>query len=244
LNLQIPSLDIAAPRGRASGGSSLLASLSEYYALEEASGTRLDSTAAHKDLTSNNAVGQAAGKVGNAASFAAASSQYLSRANMSPGTGDWTIAAWLWFDALSGDPYPISFYGGTPTEEVDIFLTSSSSLLSARYYDGAAYRTTTASTFGAVVISTWYFVCARYIKATKQLRFRVNATEDSNIFANAAVVSDGSATLTLGRYAAGGQYQSGRADEVGIWSVALTDTQVVNLRNSGSGVTYPFNGVP
>ncbi|MDA2917638.1 hypothetical protein MYX64_12505, partial [Nitrospinae bacterium AH_259_B05_G02_I21] len=86
----------AAPPARAG----LLTDLKAHWKLNEASGTRSDSHGSN-DLTDNNTVGQAAGKIGNAADFIRVNSEYLSiadNADVSAGDVDITWALWVWLD--------------------------------------------------------------------------------------------------------------------------------------------------
>src|SRR5438876_10841799 len=80
----------------AASNSTLLNGLTVYYALSNTS----DATGGGLTLTNHNTVTFSAGKVGNAANFVAASSQYLSRADSAAfqmGTGDFSVAAWVNF---------------------------------------------------------------------------------------------------------------------------------------------------
>lgn len=53
-------------------------------------------------------------------------------------------------------------------------------------------------------------------------------------------------TITFGAYKSGGSldsgwYMDGQQDEIGIWSRALSTTEISQLYNSGNGLTYPFS---
>src|SRR6187431_54120 len=69
---------------------------------EATAAARADSVGA-ETLADNASVAQIAGKVGNAAHFARASSQFLSRAsnaNLQTGDIDFTLAAWVYLDSV------------------------------------------------------------------------------------------------------------------------------------------------
>src|SRR3990167_8248201 len=79
-------------------------SLMAYFKLDEASGTRVDSKSTN-DLTDNNTVTQAVGKVANAAQFTSANSEYLSigdTLDLSTGDIDFTISGWMYPDSHPG----------------------------------------------------------------------------------------------------------------------------------------------
>ena len=57
--------------------STLSTGLLAFWKMAETSGTRYDETANNEDLTDNNTVSYATGKVGNAADFEASNNEYL-----------------------------------------------------------------------------------------------------------------------------------------------------------------------
>ena len=100
-----------------------------FWKLGEASGTRVDSIGSN-DLTDNNTVTQAAGKIGNCAQFTAANSEYLSIADnaaLSTGDIDFSIVFWVYFDstpsfadviakwAAGEQEYVVEFGSNTPS---------------------------------------------------------------------------------------------------------------------------------
>ena len=79
--------------------------LISFWELEEATNTtRMDAVVlTGNDLASNAGVTQQVGIVGNAAGFALASSQYLSRNSNSSlqfGNKDWTVCAWAYLNSM------------------------------------------------------------------------------------------------------------------------------------------------
>jgi hypothetical protein len=228
-------------------GSGLLVDLDGYWPLDESSGTRSD-VVGTSHLTDINTVTSTAGKVGTAAVFVAADSEYLSVAHnaaVALGSGDMTIAAWAYLPSKTAAVQIIVGKYGTNGEY-------------ALYYDGASDRfrafisvdgggTTpwvTASTFGAPATSTWYFLLMDFTRATMTVRIAVNGgaldshtgsgtprTGETNAF---AIGASGDSTFHL----------TGRVDEVGLWHRILTATERTNLFGGGAGVTWPFVGVP
>lgn len=75
------------------------ANLQGAWLLDEESGTRYDQTDNDNDLTDNNTVGYAAGKLGNAADFDISKSEYLAISDASQTgldiTGNITIFCWI-----------------------------------------------------------------------------------------------------------------------------------------------------
>ena len=141
------------------GWAVLTDSLTSFWELGEASGTRSDSSGTNH-LTDNATVTQATGKVGNAAQFTSANSEYLSiadNASISTGNIDWTKSFWIYADTLAQYSMVASKGWGGADANTEWAL----------YYDGQlvfiAYNGTTevavmASNFGALSTATWYYV--------------------------------------------------------------------------------------
>jgi len=76
--------------------------LISFWGLEETSGTRVDAHGTN-NLTDNNTVTSATGKVGTAGQFTNANSEYLSitdNASLSTGDIDFSAQAWVYFDSF------------------------------------------------------------------------------------------------------------------------------------------------
>lgn len=76
-----------------------------YWELDEASGTRFDSSPNANHLTDNNTVGQITTAIGDAADFERSNNEYLSRASADltglKFTGDHTLMFWTTLESLS-----------------------------------------------------------------------------------------------------------------------------------------------
>jgi hypothetical protein len=221
-------------RGPVGGAASpLLNDLAAYWKLDETSGTRIDS-AGSNNLTDNNTVGSATGKLGNAASFVAANSEYLSVAS-TPGlqsSSAFTLAFWVKPNTLSPTAQGLLFKGGASpqieylirlnTNTIDFFVNSASD-----FAEVTGINTT-----------EWWFVVA-YYNGTTNLWVQ---SESGTLLTNTGpAVTHATTTnpLEFGRYWSAAYY-SGRIDEVGIWQRVLTSSERTQLYNSGSGLTYPF----
>lgn len=217
--------------------SALLNALIAHWRLEEASGTRADTHGAN-DLGDINTVGQAAGKLGNAASFVGANEEALTIGDnvaLRMGDIDFTIAGWVRFDALGN------------TGLVGKWATDSLEYLA--YFDGTNLRllvsndgTNTVSVVNSATISanTWYFFVAWHDAAANTINISVNDNAAASA-AHSTGVNSGSASFYLGRNEEGLTYLSGRLDSVSIWKRVLTAAERTQLYNSGNGMDYPFN---
>ena len=222
----------------------LSASLVSYWELDEASGTRIDSNDLNKNhLTDNNTVGQAVGKVGNAAQFNSLSSRSLTRAsNASLQTGDidQTICAWVYLDSKPATTMRIAGKTDNTTGAgYAIDWQNTADRFSFRMWQagGGASLNAIASHFGAPALSTWYFVVARFDSVSGNGIITVN---DGTKSATAKSASPGSDTVAfaIGANGDGTSFFDGRIDQVGLWKRYLTDTEVTFLYNNGAGRTY------
>lgn len=236
--------------GRARGGmgvtrSALLDNLFAYYALEEASGERTDATGRGNNLTDNNTVTQAVGRVGQAASFASASSESLSRADnadLSSGDIDFTLAVWV-FLASKTLPRAVICKGDNVLNnngvEYEILYNSVTDRFRFLIGSGTSSALVNADNLGIPATDTWYLIVAWHDAIANTINIQVNdGTVDS-----AADVAGQNTTdpFYIGRTELG-LYMNGRIDEAGLWKRVLTAAERTALYNGGNGVTYPFSG--
>lgn len=225
--------------------SSLLTGLRGYWKLDEASGVRA-SQVNGLTLTDNNTVGSAAGKISNAASFVAASSEYLSIADnaLLSFSGSYTISAWCYID-----PVPAGFAAivgkdvgaiGVSEEYAIVYSGSAGSNRLVFYHFGALGSVNIEDGTGAPPGATWLHVIAWYDSSgTPSINIqRNNGTIYTNSTAVPAPIS-GTAPFALGARGDGVVLWDGRIDEVGLWDRILTTPERAQLYNSGAGVTYP-----
>ena len=230
--------------GRRNIPSPLLSGLAAYWNLNETGGPRADSFGV-SNLTDNNTTLSGTGKVGNAAAFVAASSQYLSVASNSAiqvGDFDFTIAGWVNLTTL-----PVvgaCLWSKAATSNI-AFVCDFNGATRFRFYvtaDGATPAIATANNFGLPSIATWYFVLAYHDSVNNVIGIQVNnGTADTT--AHSAGVFVGTAALRIGARGSGGaqdEYMNGLVDEVGFWKRLLTSDEKAQIYNSGNGTTYPF----
>lgn len=216
--------------------SSLLTSLVAYYTLNEASGTRADSTGRGNDMsTIVGAPGNTTGKVSSAIQLTAASTQYISHASTTDlqGTADWTIAAWCWLDSVGTERSIV-----TKSTEWLLRYSTSANRFQVGWTDGiAAFRFTSADTLGIPSTATWYFVVGIHDSSSNLLKISVNnGTLDTSA---ATGVTTGAAVAAIGMRGTVNLWD-GRIDELGIWQRVLSASEITTLYNAGNATTYPF----
>ncbi len=227
------------------GPSSLLTSLVAYWKLEEASGTRVDATSRGNDLTDVNTVGQAAGKVGNAASFVAANSERLTildNADLSLNATSFTIGFWVKFTTLYDAEFLLAKGAWNSVANQEYGISHDLGVITGMLrYDNthAIYLNLTA--LGEPTVNTWYYLMMWYDLATSKAYLSVgNGTPESGDLVGGA--RNGAGTFFLGDEGRLGSLLNGALDEVGIWKRILTATERTALYNSGNGITHPFVG--
>lgn len=221
-----------------------------YYKCDEASGNLLDAhSVGPYDLTDNNTVTSAAGKINTARQFTAANSESFSRADnaaLSTGDIDFTWAGWAYFDSAPGGGNGHTLVSkwdipGTQREYALVWENSGTSRL--RFYvssDGLANSHVDADTLGVPSTGTWYFVVAWHDSVNNTINIQVNdGTVDSLAYSSG--VRDGTGALYFGSlndFAS--YYHDGRMDEWGFWKRVLTGAERTSLYNGGAGLAYPF----
>lgn len=223
-------------------------SLISYWKLEETSGTRVDSHGTN-DLTDNNTVTSATGKINTAASFANASNEYLSHTDntdLSLGDIDWTIAGWVNLATKSAIRriFCKGNVSGQFAYNIDYFSTSDRFRFenSGDGGFGASFSSVLANNLGSPSTSTWYYIVCWHDSVGNTINIQVN-NGTANSTAHSSGTFDDSQTFGIGGNDAMliGERFDGQIDEVGFWKRVLTADERTSLYNGGSGLAYPFS---
>jgi hypothetical protein len=213
-----------------------------YYKLEEASGIRYDAKG-NNHLSATNTPGSAAGKIGNALSTVAASSQYLSIAsnsNFAMSSTDFTVACWVYLNSKPAVEGICGKYGASPNEEYWVSYESAADRFKFKVSkDGTTGNRITiqADNFGSPSTATWYFIVCWFDSAAGLINISINnGTPNSAACATAFAATN---NFNIGQEGAG-SYFDGRIDSLGVWKRVLTATEKTNLYNGGTGLDYPF----
>lgn len=216
----------------------LLPTLVSYYKMEEASGTRADEVGGN-NMSDNNTVTQTTGKIGYAASFASGTSEYLSSTSTGFPTGASarSINAWINIQTSpsDGQARAILMYGNT--SNLAMFNFGIYLYLGVKYLAlfGYALDYTEPWTYST---NTWYMVTVTFDGTTEKLY--VNGSQIGTGFDGSTLNTASSSTAYIGCQAASAYFFDGYIDEVGVWSKALSTTEITSLYNGGSGLQYPF----
>lgn len=219
-------------------------SLAAYWNMDEVSGSRFDSLG-ENHLTDHNTVGQATGKIVQAALFASSSSEYLSladNASLSTGDIDFTLSAWVYLNSKSANMFIVSKGPDATTgREYTLFYNQSIDRLRFIVVNGSNSAAVDANVFGSPSASTWYHILAWHDSVANTINISANGGS-----ANSASYAFGAAD-TAGAFRIGGNsavtpaaFWNGRIDEVGFWKRILTTEERAQVYNKGAGCSYPF----
>jgi hypothetical protein len=191
----------------------------------------------------------------------AASSQYLSAnssASLSP-TSAVTLESWVKFDSTPtpGNSYSIMAkwddQGGNSQRSYILLLFNSGgtlSLFGAYSPDGSYHSGDSATVAWTPTTGTWYHVAEVIDTSAKTIKYYVNGTQQgSTVSTSDSSIYQSTAKLTIGTYADSAPlaFLDGKIDDVRVWNVARTATQINNdkdeeLTGTQGGLIayYPF----
>lgn len=229
-----PGYSQVSASGPFGGHATLATNLEHYWKLEEASGTRNDEIGG-SHLTDNNTVTSAAGKSGNAASFIAGNSEYLSHTGVSvEAYSGFTIDGWLYVDS--------TFAGGAAATGKwnargwNLFATNAGAgVTTPRFYCFGNGQNDSIDWTSTVPADAFYHFLVYYDGAV--IGIRINGGTPVTT-AHTVPPDDTGLDFNIGRTTDGAGYLTGRWDEFAIWSRALTAQEQLDRYNSGAGRFY------
>jgi hypothetical protein len=219
-----------------------------YWKLDETSGTRADSKGSN-NLTDNNTVTYAPGRLGNAGHFKSANSEYLSivdNTDLSTGDIDFSLSAWVQAESLGNRVVIAKWNSLTPQREYYLWYSNTNSRFEFGVRDSGDTTNTAvnATNFGAASTATWYFLYAYHDSLANEIGISVN-NGAVNTTPTSSGVRDGTAAFTIGVQADPTNYWDGLIDEVAFWKRTLTAAERtrlyedgLDLHGAGSGRIY------
>lgn len=188
------------------------------------------------NLTNNGGATFGAGKYNNGVDFGSSNStKYLSNSTVTgfpSGTGNRSVS--LWVKPTAASAYVASMGGGTSPSfnQWSIYINSDYTKLGVDNNGNGAVGTS----FTAINDGNWHHIVATWDGSNTN--FYVDGTARGSV-ANATVpVNTTNTYFNIGnRVAYNDGKVSGMIDEVGVWSKALSTTEISDLYNSGNGQT-------
>jgi hypothetical protein len=209
-----------------------------WWSMDETSGNRADSHSNGLILTDNNTVTYATGKLGNAATFAAANTEYLSRsseANLQMSTADIYFGVWVYTSCASACTIVAK---GNGTTKYEYILMLDVNMKPAFFIYNASDGNAGVNWPTSLTASTWYWVEAWTNKASSTIYINVNnGTSNSATWTGARDNASTDPFLVGQRNST--NYYSGNIDELVFYKGRiLTADERAWLYNSGSGRIY------
>lgn len=217
--------------------------------MDEASGTREDAHGAN-DLTDNNTVASATGKINSGADFELSNSEYLSITDASQVGLDFAtnfaFSFWLKIETVpGGDGY---FYiinkgyeGGTVRQYAVVYERFGGNWLDVNLSSAGSGGAAALHLSWLPVAGTWYHIVISYNASAGTCDCWINGVAQTQGTGGPATIYNGSDPLWIGR--GEGVYLDGIIDELSMWSRPLTSGEVAELYNAGAGLAYPFGVV-
>lgn len=187
--------------------------------------------------TDTNSPTYATGKINNAFTCVASSSQYTSVSNTSflpYTTNTYTINLWVKFTSTSGNQALMMTYAGSGN--LLLYLSGGAVVHSKSGVSDLSYTWSGADT-------NWHMWTFVGDGSGMRTYLDGNSTPVASN-ANTGNITDPSASIVFGGYKSAGTLQAGwyldgKEDEIGIFNAALSTSDIATLYASGSGITYP-----
>lgn len=211
-----------------------------YWKLDEASGSRIDSTGNGNNLLiTASAVPSAAGLLNNAASFNTDLLKKLERAALDSAGGPVTISVWVKLNSVATDQFIIGRLedGAGSVNGYGLCFGSTSATFFYTQGDDSIPVDDRLVSVVPVSVGVWYHVMCGYDGSNHFLIVNGGIREtDEGLNPKTAV-----APFSIGRSYETFNSLNGLVDEAGVWiGTALSYDQAVKLYNSGTPLAYPL----
>lgn len=220
---------------RASGAAAftpaLLPSLAGWWAMEEGSGARADSSGNGLTLTDNNTVATAAGRVGLSANFTVADTEFLSRASeagLEAGDIAFYWAAWVRFGTGGMFRMIASKMDAGTAGDYEFRLSNTDTL---QFLAGGAF----VAHASPLLTTTWYFVEAYHDPTANLIGVAINNGAFTTAATAGANVASSNAFAIGRRGAEANYYYDGLLDEVVFCKAIPSDALRTQLYQYGGG---------
>jgi hypothetical protein len=224
----------------------LATNLIAYYKLDESSGNPTDSVGGFT-LTNNGTTTYSAGLINNGADYGTANTtKYFNVANnIGINGGAITISTWVKMNTEIASVIQGIALQGSVTSQVNYIITYEYNAGTRRLaFNREKQAVSNNWTYGAATLGTssWHHIVLTYDGTNL-----AGWLDNTQIASNLATSGNGSAAavsqVVLGNDTqSGGVLLSGMQDETGIWSRALSGSEISQLYNGGAGLAYPFPG--
>lgn len=223
----------------------LIDNLVSYWKYDPASGNTYDVHATNI-LTNNGSIPYVTGIINNGADLEAADAADYFSASDSSGlsfTGDMSWSFWIKPESDPGDPAIIAKWGSAGQRAYYIQLRYSVNAVRLGTSSGGTTLNEGDVTVPAFTVdgTTWYHVVVAYDASAGSFEVYTQGVSRGTDTTVDTSLHDGTSALEIGTYTEGGgrsNWYDGVVDEVGCWNKVLSSTEVTELYNSGSALSY------
>lgn len=208
----------------------LSTNLVTYWKLDESSGNAADSVGSNTATNSNVTYGT--GKINNAAVFNGSNAAFTFTTVPVTGSSSFSVSLWLKGGSLVSGMTALHFGTDASNQAFTVYLDASSKI-AANFTGGGGQVTATTS------LSTSVFQMYTVTYDGNNVRLYVNGTLE-NTSSSYTSANIGTTNKFIGKYAGSVNWWNGSIDEIGMWSRALSGSEITQLYNSGNGNQYPF----
>lgn len=197
-----------------------------YWKFEETGSTITNSVTSISSAASSGTITKTyTGVQSNAWQFQSGSSIVLST-NETIATGGGSKSIAFWIKLIIGDSTPACYLVSRDNSNFSILLNYGTTNAVSYWFNGGDY---TQYKVSVPRDDAWHFVGFSHDSSTSYVDAYLDST---NVWHKAGSAPSHPSTLALG--------PCGGIDELGIWTRALSSTEMLDLYNSGSGRTHPF----
>lgn len=211
--------------------SSLQNGLVSYWKADQTSGNLVDSVGSNTG-TNNNTVTFAAGKLNNCAVFNGSNQNFSVGTSLFTSYTGLTINLWVNLDII--DTFQGFMWKSDDTTYSIGLRVTDANKISAQITTGTETGIT-ANT--SLTTATWYMATVNYDGAN--INLYLNAAVDATAVPKTGNLKTSADTVYLGSQV-NNTYLDGKLDEVGVWSRALTETEIKYLWAMGGARQVPF----
>jgi hypothetical protein len=207
--------------------------------------TAEDWTRRGNDLTSNNSVLSAAGRINNGRQFVRANSEWLSvtSADLAFGEPAWTLAFWFFIPTAASNSHLIlcaKDESGARQMAVNYNLTAAAvntaNALTWTYYTTGGSGINAGIT--GVSRNAWHLVTMTHAANSSVINCAMDVTNTATLTRTAGFWSTFSSGFSIGRRNFSGfeTYSDAIQDEYAVWNRVLTSSEIDTLYANGSGI--------
>ena len=217
----------------------LIDNLVSYYKME---GNSNDSVGSNNGTDTSITYSAGNGKIDQGAGFNGSSSKIVIGNVLSSSPTNFTLSAWVKVTSLASARTIIADRAGSSYSYKYRLLIEASGLVRLNVYnESGAILTAIVTSTGKITTGTYFHIVATVTIGGTCYLYVNNVSEASSAYVTGSYPShtnSSSIGVIVGPVTE--EWHNGNADELGIWSRALSAAEVTELYNAGAGLTYPF----